>query len=123
MIRNLPTELTQAELLATMNSAGLAGSYDFCYVPRCFESRENKGYAFVNFVTPDGARRFALAWHRSIVFGAEHPLNVSAAAVQGLAENRERWETTSRMRRIRNPDFQPFVAGLRNSTACAQRRA
>jgi len=121
MIRNLPTQLTQAELLAKMNSTGLAGSYDFCYLPRSFESKENKGYAFVNFVTPDGAREFALTWHRSVIFGVAHPLNVSAAAMQGLAENRERWETGSRMRRIRNPNFQPFVAGLNDGTTCAPR--
>jgi len=123
MIRNLPPDLTQTELLGKMNSTGLTGLFDFCYVPRCFESKENKGYAFVNFVTPDSARKFALTWHKSDILGVTHPLNVSAAAVQGLADNRKRWETSSRMRRIRNPEFQPFVAGLNDGTTCAQRKA
>ena len=43
MIRNLPSHLTQTELLNELNRRGLSKLYDFCYLPRDFNSAENKG--------------------------------------------------------------------------------
>eukprot|EP00438_Fugacium_kawagutii_P034079 Skav206000 [mRNA] locus=scaffold2084:394642:396283:- [translate_table: standard] len=43
MIRNLPSHLTQTELLNELNKLGLSKLYDFCYLPRDFNVAENKG--------------------------------------------------------------------------------
>lgn len=39
---------------------------------------------------------------------ADPPLNVSVAALQGLENNMKKW-AGARMRRVRNPDFRPFI--------------
>jgi len=59
----------------------------------------SKGFAFVNFVTPEHALRLSELWHKTKMFGAM--LNVSYAAVQGLESNLYR-KNTRRNQRIRN---------------------
>ena len=43
MIRNLPSHVTQTDLLHELNKLGLSKLYDFCYLPRDFNVVENKG--------------------------------------------------------------------------------
>ena len=47
MLRNVPKHLSQADLVAELNASGFMHAFDFCYLPRHFESAENRGYAFV----------------------------------------------------------------------------
>merc|ERR1719336_906619 len=70
--------------------------------------QEAKGYAFVNFVTPEAAEAFHGAWHRSSRWLNESDLNVSPAALQGLEANIQKWSGPRRAR-IRNPALRPFV--------------
>ncbi|CAJ1360547.1 unnamed protein product [Effrenium voratum] len=113
MIRNLPEQLTQRDLLDELNKFGLAGLYDFCYLPRDFKSVENKGYAFVNFASPEAANMFRNSWHRrsfpadSALAGQQ--LVIMSADVQGLASNLKKW-CGPRLRRIRNPELKPYVS-------------
>ncbi|CAK0883746.1 unnamed protein product [Prorocentrum cordatum] len=71
-------------------------------------------HGFINFKTPEAARAFAAAWHRSRRLGMEDetgqvvPLNVSNASLQGLEANLRKW-TGARVTRIKNPEFLPFV--------------
>lgn len=112
MIRNLPAEATQRQLLAELDRTGFEGQYDFVYIPSIsFKARESKGYGFVNFCSQDGALAFAKTWHRSRCCNvrADMPaLNISPAAVQGLAANTEKW-AGSRMARIRNASLRPYL--------------
>jgi hypothetical protein len=52
MLRSLPEGLSRAELLALLDSRGLAGKYNFLYMPFDFDSMANLKHAFVNMVTP-----------------------------------------------------------------------
>mmetsp|Transcript_129216 Transcript_129216/g.258010 ORF Transcript_129216/g.258010 Transcript_129216/m.258010 type:complete len:441 (+) Transcript_129216:86-1408(+) len=115
MIRNLPRSLTQVQLIAELDRCGLANLYDFAYMPRCFQSGENNGFAFVNFISPAAAGRLVGAWHRQRLFGigpSDAALNLSPAVLQGFEANVAKWDVP-RSRRIRNPDYVPFVAGDR----------
>jgi len=114
MIRNLPKNLTQQELLEEINRCGFCGLYDFCYLPRDFKSSQSQGFAFVNFNCPVVAARFMDAWNLLLRFGSPgsspQKLTVSKADLQGLEANIKRW-AGPRMRRIRNPALRPFVLG------------
>eukprot|EP00928_Gymnodinium_smaydae_P075994 TRINITY_DN589_c2_g1_i1.p1 TRINITY_DN589_c2_g1~~TRINITY_DN589_c2_g1_i1.p1 ORF type:complete len:906 (+),score=181.80 TRINITY_DN589_c2_g1_i1:381-2720(+) len=109
MIRNLPDTLTQASLMAAMDTTGFRDQYDFAYLPCSFTSQEAKGFAFVNFQSSTIAQEFAFSWHGTRRFGLDSKaLNISEAAVQGKDANVARWGTC-RKQRIRNPARRPFV--------------
>lgn len=59
MLRNVPRSLTRTMLLAELESQGLAGKFDFVYLPVDFDEStqcgRNFGHAFVNFVHPHDA--------------------------------------------------------------------
>jgi hypothetical protein len=114
VVRNLDTYTSQQEFLDGVNRSGFAKKYDFAYLPRSYKDGAGKGHAFINFKTPEAARTFAAAWHRSRHFSARDksgqvvPLNVSVATHQGLAANLRKW-TTARVTRVKNDDLLPFV--------------
>lgn len=108
MIRNLPSHVTQTDLLHELNKLGLSKLYDFCYLPRDFNVVENKGYAFINFVSPETARMFRQSFHRQNFLAGQQPV-IADAVVQGLEANLRKW-CGPRLSRIRNPDLKPFVA-------------
>jgi len=113
MIRNVPPGVTQKRLLEELDRSGFIGLYDFCYMPSTFGTGVTKGYAFVNFVSPDVVATFVSAWHHSRRFGmnfGETVLNVSAATLQGRELNVRKWDAP-RMRRVRNPALRPLVLG------------
>jgi len=114
MLRNVPPQLTQRQLVQKLRESGFDGMYDFVYLPSCFDSKAHSGYAFVNLVTPTAAGALASAWDLTYVLdpSPEHgALNISAAAVQGLAANIKRW--SKKVQRIRNPDLRPYTPSLK----------
>jgi len=112
MIRNLPHDLTQMDLIAELDENGFEQAYDFLYMPSNFCSGRGKGYAFINFTQQAAARQFVAEWHKGVRFGAGRDrggLSISAAAVQGREANIKKWDVP-RMRRVKNPNFRPLIA-------------
>lgn len=93
MLRFLPIKLTPDELLAEFEA--FLPFIDFYYLPTNFETKNNLGYAFLNFVDREAARRFAVFWDASGV--PEEPGSVTDARVQGFAANVERFRSSSVM--------------------------
>lgn len=118
MVRNIPTNVTQVELIRDLDQGGFGDRFDFCYAPRqSFHSRQCTGFAFVNFVSTQAAEDFARDWHNSRRFGVsprDPGLNVSSAIVQGREANTAKAFST-RFRHIKNPNCKPFVATLTSS--------
>lgn len=111
MVRNVPSSVKQSGFVKELEDSGFGGLFDFCYLPSAFDTGKNKGYAFVNFINFVAYSAFLKAWHGSRRFSAraaDPALNVSAAALQGLERNIEKWDAP-RMRRVRNPEYRPFV--------------
>ena len=59
MLRNLPNNYTRDMFLALLDEQGLAGLYNFVYLPCDFYRDANLGYAFVNLVDSEAVAR---AW-------------------------------------------------------------
>lgn len=113
MLQNLPRLLTQPQLLNLLRESGFGDVFDFCFLPRPFGVTESQGFAFVNFVSAHWAESFAAAWHGKVVQAPEkgnhsQAVKIVPAMVQGLQANLARW-ATPRLRRIRNPEYHPFV--------------
>lgn len=106
MIRNVPDAVDQSQLMDELNRSGFAGLYDFCYLPRSFDTRGSRGYAFVNMVTEASAARLQIVWHRQSRFG--DMLTVSEAELQGFAANVQKW-AGPRLRRVKDPRHHPFI--------------
>lgn len=53
MLRNLPNNYTREMLMSLLDRLGLAGDYDFMYLPFDFKRDANLGYAFVNLVSSE----------------------------------------------------------------------
>jgi hypothetical protein len=110
MVRNVPRCVGRRMFLQELDETGFAGMYDFFYMPVSFKTGENQGFAFINLKSPPLASAFSRAWRqRRFGVGPEGVcLNISTAAVQGLEGNIAKWNSP-RLRRIRNPEFLPFV--------------
>lgn len=57
MFRNLPNRLMRDSFVELMDKEGFEGTYDFVYLPFDFHRNGGFGYAFVNFVASENAKR------------------------------------------------------------------
>jgi len=108
MIRNIPNRCSQREVIGELERVGLAGCFDFVYVPLDLGTMSNVGYAFVNFIHPAFAAFCAevLPRHQfSRQRKSGKPVAVSPAHMQGLEANLRHYEksavNTSRLRQRR----------------------
>lgn len=89
MVRNVPNTYTQHDLMAELDDLGFAGAFDFLYMPVDKSSKASVGYAFVNFIAPSWAARFAahMQGHKFTRYGKNKEASVAVAYMQGLAAN------------------------------------
>jgi hypothetical protein len=107
MVRNVPIRYTQDMLLAEWPHDA---NYDFLYLPFCFKTRKNLGFAFVNFSTPEHAQAFCARWHKQRLrnHDAKKPLDIREADLQGRFHTILRL-TKRKACRIKNSHFKPVI--------------
>eukprot|EP00403_Amphidinium_massartii_P012025 CAMPEP_0178425300 /NCGR_PEP_ID=MMETSP0689_2-20121128/28650_1 /TAXON_ID=160604 /ORGANISM="Amphidinium massartii, Strain CS-259" /LENGTH=314 /DNA_ID=CAMNT_0020046955 /DNA_START=13 /DNA_END=954 /DNA_ORIENTATION=+ len=116
MMRNVPATFTQEGLMQQLNADGFDGRYNYLYMPFNLATSKTKGYAFINMVTVDDAAKLVEAWSGICLVPNEESwgsppmrLHFSAAVLQGFEAN-VRKMLRSKLCRIRNPNFRPYVA-------------
>lgn len=79
MLRNIPVTFTRESVLADLDTRGFRFRYDFFYLPIDFQTGNNLGYAFINFVEPNAAEQFCSAY-QGLALAAERSKKVCAVA-------------------------------------------
>jgi len=90
MIRNIPAQFTMWQFVDEINNQGFKGLYDYYYQPVDYQTRTQRAFAFVNFVSPDIANFFKIRFNgkRLGPFQWEdEPIIVLPALEQGLEAN------------------------------------
>jgi hypothetical protein len=98
MVRNLHNCINQRELLSELEVHGFGSAYDFLYLPIDTETKANRGYAFINFVSPCLAKKFKQQFEGGQIGEKKASksgqfLKVSPATLQGLAANYAHYST------------------------------
>lgn len=85
VVRNIPARFNQERMLQEWP---LDGTFNFLYLPYNALERRPKGYAFINFLTPELALAFQREWHGNYLSetGRTKHLDVAASVVQGVRE-------------------------------------
>mmetsp|Transcript_110188 Transcript_110188/g.312561 ORF Transcript_110188/g.312561 Transcript_110188/m.312561 type:complete len:210 (-) Transcript_110188:123-752(-) len=109
-LQRLPTGLSKAKLQSIFDLEGFGDAYDYLHMPMCFHTKRGKGYAFINFTNEDMAQLFSLRMD-GLPMGDGCYLSITPSKTQGLGDNLVIW-ARSQSRRVRNPDFLPFVRAL-----------
>lgn len=115
LVRNIPARFSRDQLVQIWCVDAPETQYDFLYLPYDASMHRTKGYAFLNCLSAEAARRFWERWHRQHLPGAKNvkALHVGAAKLQGLQAN---LSYLSRHNGVRIPEaHQPVVLvnGLR----------
>jgi hypothetical protein len=132
MMRNLPNKYTQQMLLSEISQAGFLGTFDFLYLPIDPETNANRGYAFLNFVSPSYAWMFKTAYEGRKMnhFNSSKVASVMKATLQGFEANYahysstrvNRGDPTARPLFLREPENQSLMKGARDSKQRGTRR-
>jgi hypothetical protein len=132
MMRNLPNKYTQQMLLSEISQAGFLGTFDFLYLPIDPETNANRGYAFLNFVSPSYAWMFKMAYEGRKMnhFNSSKVASVMKATLQGFEANYahysstrvNRGDPTARPLFLREPENQSSMKGARDSKQRGTRR-
>lgn len=112
MMRNIPNSYTREKLLVLLDNHGFALKYDLVYLPIDFTSRAGLGYAFLNFTSPQDAKRFREHFHGFDdwgVFSEKACDALGSAAHQGLAANMERYRNSPVMHEAVPDEFRPVI--------------
>ena len=108
MIRNVPTSLSQRQLLSIFTGEMANGSVDFFYLPTDISSKRNLGYAFVNFSSATFAEQFKNVFLGRVLSRGTPGLSITSATVQGLEANIANVLSNPTVRRIKNPLYMPI---------------
>jgi hypothetical protein len=105
MIHNVPNDYTRTVLIDVLDGSGLYGKIDFLHLPIDRSTKQNVGYAFINFIDVEAAQEgvqilsnFEMCRMRrrsSSVKVRHQKVWLSPAYLQGLEENLEHYRNTS----------------------------
>mmetsp|Transcript_28487 Transcript_28487/g.51513 ORF Transcript_28487/g.51513 Transcript_28487/m.51513 type:complete len:218 (-) Transcript_28487:45-698(-) len=111
-ITHIPHNYKPEEFLCqVLLNAFEEGQFDFLYMPMNFETKKNRGYAFLNFVTPELAKQFVLSFvFKRLKKGKVPKIEVQPAAIQGRDANMEHHCKRETLR-ISNSWFKPMLFG------------
>jgi len=84
MMRHIPKQFSQTDLINKVNDEGFTGCYNFIYLPMDARSRFNRGFAFINLNSEEAALAFYNIFHKGEGSRREESLSVMTAHVQGL---------------------------------------
>lgn len=89
MMRNIPNKYTQRMLLTEINQTRFLGTFDFLYLPIDPETNANRGYCFLNFIDPNFAWTFKMAYEgrKMNKFNSSKVVSVTPATLQGFEAN------------------------------------
>jgi hypothetical protein len=92
MLKNLHNKVTQQELIMDLQCNGFVSTFDFLYLPIDATTNANRGYAFINFLTPELAWQFRTQYEDTQIGNDKKGksgkfLRVSPATLQGFAAN------------------------------------
>lgn len=118
MMRNLPPNLTRANLLELIDSHGFSGDYDFLYEPIDFVKQVALGYAFVNLTSCENAVKFWKVFDRfrAWPFPSKKMCRLSwSVPCQGLESHIERYRNSPLMHPDVPDEVRPvlFQGGVR----------
>jgi len=110
MVRNIPKQYYQSDLLNELDQAGFDDKYDFLYLPMDTHNQTNVGYAFINFVTPAYMNEFITAFSGYRFKGnSNHKVaTVALAHLQGFFENVQHFSNRA-VTHSRNSQYRPIV--------------
>jgi len=110
MVRHVPSKYTQRKLMRDINSLGFLGTYDFFFLPMDARSHSNRGFVFVNLLSPEAAEDFYKTFHNGRLphFSSEKALAVLPADLQGFEENALRYASTTSQRGKRAGQTNPI---------------
>lgn len=112
MVKNVPGSCTQANFLGLLDEHGLAGLYDFVYMPMDFRTSKGFGYVFVNMISEKAA--YLTTSKLSGFVGLQEdgylPLEVVwSEQHQGLAVHVERFRNSPVMHPDIPDQFKPMI--------------
>jgi len=115
MVRNVPNTYTQYDMKAELDELGFAGAFDFLYMPVDKSSKASVGYAFVNFIAPSWAARFAAHMqgegHKFTKYGKNREASVSVAHMQGFVANLAYYESCA-IKSAKVARNRPLILGM-----------
>merc|ERR1711924_493968 len=110
IMRNLPNNYSRKMVLELLDSHGLAGKYNFFYLPIDFQTESNLGYAFVNLVSNADAllAQSLLGGFCNWEISSRKVLEVAWSEFsQGLDANIRRYQNSSVFHESVPEEFQP----------------
>jgi len=100
MLRNIPNKYGRDMLLQEINNKGFKDKYDFFYLPVDFRHRCNVGYAFINLISSEEAKRFQEKFDgfKLNAIKSTKVCETSRAKMQGQQANADQYRNSSVVR-------------------------